>query len=102
MTQAQVLSSNFDFKKAIPGWNINLERDTIDREFIFTNFECAFEFMGLCAKYAEKINHHPDWSNSWNKVNVRLSTHSMKTLTELDILMAQAMDRFAQQISLNA
>ena len=99
--QAKVLSPNFDFQQAIPGWSMNLERDTIAREFIFTNFERAFEFMGLCAQYAEKIDHHPDWSNSWNKVNVRLSTHSMKTLTELDILMAQAMNHFAQQVSLN-
>jgi 4a-hydroxytetrahydrobiopterin dehydratase len=54
--------------------------------------------MTLCAQYAEEIDHHPDWQNSWNKVVVHLSTHSAKGLTELDIQMAKAMDAFAMQI----
>jgi 4a-hydroxytetrahydrobiopterin dehydratase len=52
----------------------------------------------LCAQYAEEIDHHPDWSNSWNKVAVHLSTHSSKGLTALDIQMAKAMDIFALQV----
>lgn len=51
--------------------------------------------MTLCAQYAEEIDHHPDWSNSWNKVMVQLTTHSFNGLTELDIAMAKAMDTFA-------
>jgi 4a-hydroxytetrahydrobiopterin dehydratase len=54
--------------------------------------------MTLCAQRAEEIDHHPDWSNSWNKVAVHLSTHSSKGLTALDIEMAKAMDLFALQI----
>ena len=54
--------------------------------------------MTLCAQYAEEIDHHPDWSNSWNKVAVHLSTHSSKGLTALDIQMAKAMDIFALQV----
>jgi 4a-hydroxytetrahydrobiopterin dehydratase len=97
--QAKALAQNFDFKSVIPAWTLSLDGHEITREFVFTNFKYAFEFMGLCAQYAEQIDHHPDWSNSWNKVSVRLSTHSVKTLSELDILMAEAMDRFAQQVS---
>jgi 4a-hydroxytetrahydrobiopterin dehydratase len=51
--------------------------------------------MTLCANLAEELGHHPDWSNSWNKVTVHLSTHSMKALTELDIALASAMDKAA-------
>jgi 4a-hydroxytetrahydrobiopterin dehydratase len=54
--------------------------------------------MTLCSQRAEEIDHHPDWSNSWNKVFVHLSTHSSKGLTKLDIEMARAMDVFALQV----
>jgi 4a-hydroxytetrahydrobiopterin dehydratase len=54
--------------------------------------------MTLCAQYADQMDHHPDWSNSWNTVAVALTTHSSKGLTDLDIQMAQAMDQFALQV----
>jgi 4a-hydroxytetrahydrobiopterin dehydratase len=54
--------------------------------------------MTLCASFAEELDHHPDWSNSWNTVTVRLSTHSMKALTDLDITMARAMDQLSLQV----
>ena len=98
----QALPLNFDFKKIIPDWSLNAQGDEITREFIFTNFDRAFEFMTLSAQYANEIDHHPDWSNSWNKVRVRLSTHSIKALSELDILLAQAMERIAKEVSLIA
>ena len=90
------LAPDFDFQKIIPEWRTNPTRTEITREFIFANFDHAFDFMTLCAQYAKEIDHHPDWSNTWNKVNVRLSTHSEKALTQLDVLMAQAMNRFYQ------
>jgi 4a-hydroxytetrahydrobiopterin dehydratase len=65
---------------------------------VFKDFKTAFHFMTLCANFAEEIDHHPDWSNTWNTVSVRLSTHSEKALTELDIAMACAMDRFALEV----
>ena len=68
------------------------------REFIFQDFKQAFAFMSLCAQYAEELDHHPDWNNSWNRVLVHLSTHSMKALTTLDIEMAKAMDAFADKV----
>jgi len=94
------LPADFDFQAVIPAWSVSLSPPEITRVFTFVNFERAFEFMTLSAQYANEIDHHPDWSNVWNKVNVHLSTHSAKALTELDILMAQAMDRFAQQVML--
>jgi 4a-hydroxytetrahydrobiopterin dehydratase len=94
----QVLSKDFDCGGVIPLWRLEPSGIQITREFVFKNFKEAFAFMTLCAQYAEEINHHPDWQNSWNKVVVHLSTHSAKGLTELDIQMAKAMDAFAMQI----
>jgi 4a-hydroxytetrahydrobiopterin dehydratase len=54
--------------------------------------------MTLCTNFAEELDHNPDWSNSWNTVTVRLSTHSMKALTDLDITMARAMDQLSLQV----
>ena len=97
MTQT-LLPKDFDFQNSIPLWTLEESRKTICREFIFTDFKQAFEFMTLCAQRAEEIDHHPDWSNSWNKVTVHLSTHSSKGLTALDIQMAQVMDLVALQV----
>ena len=79
-------------------WRLSADAKTLSQEFIFADFKCAFEFMTLVARYAEGIDHHPDWSNSWNKVSVRLTTHSIQGLTELDLAMAKAMDQFALQL----
>jgi 4a-hydroxytetrahydrobiopterin dehydratase len=93
-----LLPDNFDFQGSIPLWTLDPSRKTIYREFIFVDFKQAFKFMTLCAQHAEEIDHHPDWSNSWNKVAVNLSTHSSNGLTELDLQMARAMDIFALQL----
>jgi 4a-hydroxytetrahydrobiopterin dehydratase len=93
-----VLPANFDYQHSIPLWRLEPSGTQISREFIFEDFKQAFVFMSLCAQYAEEINHHPDWQNSWNRVAVSLSTHSVKALTELDIQLAKAMDRFALQV----
>ena len=93
-----LLADDFDFQGSIPLWTLDQSRKSIYREFIFTDFKQAFEFMTLCAQRAEEIDHHPDWSNSWNKVAVTLSTHSSKGLTTSDIQMAIAMDTFALQL----
>jgi 4a-hydroxytetrahydrobiopterin dehydratase len=85
----------------IPLWSLDKSGKKIVREFAFADFKQAFEFMTLCAQYAEEIDHHPDWSNSWNKVMVALTTHSAGTLTALDIQFAKAMDAFASQVQLS-
>ena len=94
-----MIVDGLNIENEIPLWVLEGKGKTIQREFIFKNFKQAFEFMTLCADYAEEIDHHPDWSNSWNKVSVSLSTHSAGTLTKLDIQLAKAMDTFASQVS---
>lgn len=94
----KVLANDFNFEGALPQWQLSEDFNTLVREFLFKDFNSAFEFMTLSARYAEEIDHHPDWSNSWNKVSVRLTTHSIHGLTGLDLAMAKAMDRFAHQV----
>ena len=94
-----MIVDNFDLEQEIPLWSLNLEGKKIAREFVFIDFKQAFEFMTLCSQYAEEIDHHPDWSNSWNKVEVELTTHSAGALTTLDIQLAKTMDVFASQLS---
>jgi len=95
---AIVLSRDFNYQEAIPLWRVEPSGIHITREFIFQDFKQAFAFMTLCAQYADEIDHHPDWKNSWNRVVVQLSTHSAKALTTLDIQMAKAMDAYALQV----
>jgi 4a-hydroxytetrahydrobiopterin dehydratase len=98
LSKPNLLAKDFDFEKMLPDWQVSTNHQELERIFIFKDFKAAFQFMTLCANFAEEIDHHPDWSNTWNKVSVQLSTHSMKALTELDLSMARAMDQFALEI----
>ena len=71
-----------------------IEKDNkLSRTFKFKNFVDAFAFMTKVAFIAEKMNHHPDWSNSWNKVSISLSTHDAGNIvTEKDHKLAAAID----------
>jgi 4a-hydroxytetrahydrobiopterin dehydratase len=90
--------NNFNLEQEVPLWSLDTSGKKIAREFVFVDFKQAFGFMTLCAQYAEEIGHHPDWSNSWNRVMVELSTHSSGALTKLDIQLAKAMDAFASEV----
>lgn len=79
----------------LPDWSEVQGRDAISRKFVFKNFSAAFGFMTRAALMAEKLDHHPEWSNVYKTVEVTLSTHDAGGLTELDIKLAEAMDRFA-------
>jgi 4a-hydroxytetrahydrobiopterin dehydratase len=79
----------------IPGWSEVAGRDAVARKFTFKDFSEAFGFMSRAALVAEKMNHHPEWSNVWRTVEVTLSTHDAGGLTELDVRLAEAMDRIA-------
>jgi len=79
----------------LDGWSEVAGRDAITKKFVFKNFNEAFGFMGRVALMAEKINHHPEWFNVYKTVDVTLSTHDAGGLTELDIKLAEAMNRFA-------
>jgi len=69
----------------------------ITKTFSFDDFSAAFGFMARVALTAEKMDHHPDWSNSYDKVVVTLSTHSAGGVTDSDILLAEAMDAIGDQ-----
>ncbi len=99
MPKPKLLAQDFNFQQELPDWKLAADLKSLQREFTFINFEQAFNFMKLCAVFAEEIDHHPDWCNSWNRVTVSLSTHSANGLTELDITMAHAMNQFSKQIS---
>jgi len=77
------------------GWSEVAGRDAISKKFVFADFNAAFGFMARVALAAEKLDHHPEWSNVYKTVEVTLSTHDAGGLTELDVRLAEAMDRFA-------
>jgi 4a-hydroxytetrahydrobiopterin dehydratase len=77
------------------GWSDVPGRDAITRKFTFKNFNEAFGFMSRAALVAEKMDHHPEWSNIYKTVDVTLSTHDAGGLTELDVKLAEAMDKIA-------
>ena len=79
----------------VPAWKEVAGRDAIARKFTFKDFNEAFGFMARIALVAEQMNHHPEWSNVWRTVEVTLSTHDAGGLTELDIRLAEAMDKIA-------
>ena len=76
-------------------WSEASGRDAITRKFIFKNFKEAFAFMTAVADIAEEMNHHPEWFNVYKTVEVTLSTHDAGGLTELDVKLAEAMDKLA-------
>jgi 4a-hydroxytetrahydrobiopterin dehydratase len=80
------------------GWVLAPDRDAIMKTFRFRDFNAAFAFMTQSALLAEKLDHHPEWFNVYNRVEVTLSTHDAGGLTDKDIAMAMAMNSYAQPI----
>ncbi len=79
----------------LSNWTLTPGREAIRRVYAFRNFNEAFGFMTRAALVAEKMDHHPEWSNVYNKVDVTLSTHDAGGVTENDIAMATAMEKWA-------
>jgi 4a-hydroxytetrahydrobiopterin dehydratase len=79
----------------LSGWTEVKGRDAISKKFVFADFNQAFGFMARAALMAEKLDHHPEWSNVYKTVEVTLATHDAGGLTELDVKLAEAMDKFA-------
>jgi 4a-hydroxytetrahydrobiopterin dehydratase len=79
----------------LKGWSEVNGRDAISRKFVFADFNAAFGFMTRAALVAEKMDHHPEWFNVYKTVEVTLSTHDAGGVTERDIELAAAMDKFA-------
>lgn len=79
----------------LSGWSEVEGRDAIRKSFRFADFNAAFGFMARVALLAEKMDHHPEWFNVYNKVDVTLATHDAGGVTDLDIRMARFMDEAA-------
>jgi 4a-hydroxytetrahydrobiopterin dehydratase len=75
------------------GWELDAEKDVLKKTFKFDDFTEAFAFMTRAALWAEKWDHHPDWSNGYNKVTVKLTTHDVGGVTALDAKLARKMDQ---------
>ncbi len=80
----------------LTGWRAAEGRDAISKVFRFKDFNAAFGFMSRVALHAEKHDHHPEWFNVYNKVEVTLATHDAGGVTEKDVALAQFMDAAAQ------
>ena len=81
--------------QTLKDWNLSDDASSITRNFKFANFILAFGFMSKCALIAEKMDHHPEWFNVYNRVDVKLTTHDVSGLSELDFDLAHAMDKLA-------
>ena len=79
----------------LTGWSRSEDRDAISRSFKFKDFNEAFGFMSRAALMAEKMDHHPEWFNVYNNVEVTLATHDVDGLSELDIRFAGFMNKLA-------
>lgn len=78
----------------LKGWT--MKKDSLSRKITFKNFAQAFGFMTCVAIEAEKMNHHPDWKNAYNKVTISLSTHDAGGLTEADFKLAKLIDKLLE------
>lgn len=81
---------------ALDGWSLVEGRDAIRKRYDFADFVQAFGFMARVALVAERMNHHPEWSNVYRTVEVVLSTHDAGGLTRRDVELAQRMDQLAR------
>jgi 4a-hydroxytetrahydrobiopterin dehydratase len=81
--------------QSLATWTAADGRDAIQKTFRFADFNAAFGFMTQVALLAEKMDHHPEWSNVYNRVEVLLTTHDANGVTDLDLRLAQFMDRHA-------
>lgn len=86
--------------KALKGWTAaEGERDAIQKTFRFADFKAAFAFMSGAALKAEQMDHHPEWFNVYNRVEVTLTTHDADGVTQKDIELASFMDQLAAKLA---
>lgn len=81
--------------KRLPDWQLAKDREAITRSFKFVDFDAAFSFMSRVALKAAAMDHHPEWFNVYNRVEVTLATHDAGGVTQKDIDLASAMDGYA-------
>ena len=95
MTQKLAVNDRQTALAKLSGWAEVTGRDAITKKFVFKDFNEAFGFMTRAALVAEKMDHHPEWFNVYKTVEVTLSTHDAGGVTELDVKLAQAMNKLA-------
>ena len=78
----------------LPHWRLLPDRDALARDFTFPDFAAAWAFMSRVALLAERMDHHPEWSNTYNRVGIVLTTHDAGGVSERDVAMAKAIDGF--------
>lgn len=84
----------FSSISCLDGWKLAKDNKGIEKEWVFKDFSEAFAFMTRVALLAEKMNHHPEWSNVYNRLNIRLTTHDCQGLSQRDIDFATIVDCF--------
>ena len=82
----------------LDGWAISTDQLSLQRKFMFKNFEQAFAFMKNCYEPIQEMNHHPDWSNVYSTVNVILNTHDSGGITHKDVALAKSMNQIFKNI----
>lgn len=82
-----------ELPQTLPGWSMDAQGAAISRTYVFGDFMQAFGFMAQIAIAAEKHNHHPEWSNVYNRVNVTWTTHDVSGLSSNDLAMARLCDQ---------
>jgi len=92
MIEALNEAERADALDGLPDWDYDEERDAITRRIMFADFAEAFGFMARVALVAEKRDHHPEWSNVWNRVDILLTTHDAGGLSHRDVELAEAID----------
>lgn len=85
-----------DALDSLSDWDYDEERDAITRRFVFADFAEAFGFMARVAVVAEKMDHHPEWSNVWNRVDILLTTHDAGGLSQRDVMLAETIDAMVE------
>ena len=83
--------------ETLPAWSVQDAK--LHREYRFADFVHAFAFMTAAALEIEKLNHHPEWFNVWNRVAVALTTHDAGGITAKDVELARILDRLASKLS---
>ena len=93
MTIPQPLADRTGVLATLPQWTLLGERDALFRSFRFGDFGAAFSFMTHIALVAERMNHHPEWFNVYNRVDITLTTHDVGGLSDNDVRLARAIDK---------
>ena len=98
MTNTPVALSNEEIEfalQSLDGWTYDEEHKALAKNFLFTDFSQAMGFMNAVALLADKMDHHPEWFNVYNKVNVMMTTHDVKGVSAFDVVMATYMNEMA-------